>query len=838
MIFFNAITRAWMLLWLAPVMALQAAAPPTLLKDIGQVTNPYSSDPREYTALGSSGMVVFTARLSDNTSAVCRTDGTPGGTEVLVVFPDYPVHSTSRLGETAALGNEAIFTRRGDNDRWELWKTDGTTAGTTRFALFPGANANGFRGLPSELVSLPGQVIMKAYTPETGEELWTTDGTAEGTFLLRDINPGPLPMPFGYDDKYHRGLAACGGLVYFAAHDDLSGTEVWKTDGTTAGTTLVKDIMPGPAGSSPSGFAFSGGLTYFTATGTATTGNPPQTTPSRDLWRTDGTGEGTVRLRQFRSNDRVSGFFFTGTTTVFVRAHLYNYLGPGSFQEIDGAFLQTDGSPAGTIPFGTISERAFSPHSILAILPDGRFIFESRGIGFFPNHTGRISLFDRGQACTLLEGDLLASAFHDGQFYAMLSPAYGPDAFWKYNPAAAAGQAITRMGNPATQTLQSTGGLLIANNNGPASDPSGVEPWIVHPDSGPALLADLYPGSITESYPAGPDLGYNSNSNADVPENLGGTLVFPAYSTSGVELWRSDGTTAGTTVLRDIIPGPEGHYHIIIHTDAPYLAIGPRSGQLLFFERWAQGIAEPREIWITDGTTAGTVKVHEEHPASGSPLLPWQRGVWWLNNISSNRNALWLSDGTPSGTRAVKEITHYFGQDKPSANFDGTTYAILTNSQKAVSLWEIHPDPARVRLLYDFKKPGDAAVNIRAMPVFQGALWFFVQRITGTTGTAEIWRMSPGGTPEWLLTLPAGIRVRFWQNSGRNQPDLFQRHRRQCGTRPCALGHGWHCIRHPPCHASQFEPDYQCEKTGSGRLLGPALYGSSRRRCRHGTLDL
>jgi ELWxxDGT repeat protein len=41
------------------------------------------------------------------------------------------------------------------------------------------------------------------------------------------------------------------GTLYFIADDGVSGEELWKTDGTDAGTVLVKDINPGAGGSGP-----------------------------------------------------------------------------------------------------------------------------------------------------------------------------------------------------------------------------------------------------------------------------------------------------------------------------------------------------------------------------------------------------------------------------------------------------------------------------------------------------------------------------------------------------------------------------------------------------------
>uniref|UniRef100_UPI00056C1DDD hypothetical protein n=1 Tax=Microcystis aeruginosa TaxID=1126 RepID=UPI00056C1DDD len=68
-------------------------------------------------------------------------------------------------------------------------------------------------------------------------ELWKSDGTAAGTVLVKDINPGS-------SSSYPGSLTAVGNTLFFTAYDGLggSGTELWKSDGTAAGTVLVKDI--------------------------------------------------------------------------------------------------------------------------------------------------------------------------------------------------------------------------------------------------------------------------------------------------------------------------------------------------------------------------------------------------------------------------------------------------------------------------------------------------------------------------------------------------------------------------------------------------------------------
>ena len=85
-------------------------------------------------------------------------------------------------------------------------------------------------------------MIFLAEDPEHGSELWTSDGTPDGTFLLKDIDPGE-------DSGYPEFQTRAGDRVFFVADDGVNGYELWATDGTSSGTSMVKDIRPGESGS-------------------------------------------------------------------------------------------------------------------------------------------------------------------------------------------------------------------------------------------------------------------------------------------------------------------------------------------------------------------------------------------------------------------------------------------------------------------------------------------------------------------------------------------------------------------------------------------------------------
>jgi ELWxxDGT repeat protein len=80
--------------------------------------------------------------------------------------------------------------------------------------------------------------------------------------------------------------------VYFSANDGVGGAELWRSDGTPEGTTRVKEIRPGSTGSDPRFFVEYNGMVLFSADDGAA---------GRELWRSNGTPEGTVRVADIQT---------------------------------------------------------------------------------------------------------------------------------------------------------------------------------------------------------------------------------------------------------------------------------------------------------------------------------------------------------------------------------------------------------------------------------------------------------------------------------------------------------------------------------------------------------
>ena len=137
---------------------------------------------------------------------------------------------------------------------------------------------------PTQIASLGGVVYFVALDYAGGStyanyELWKTDGTAAGTELVRDIWSG------SGGDSDIQNLTTFGGKLVFTARDGIHGRELWTSDGTRDGTMMVADLAAGSDSSNPSSFVALNGVLYFAATDAA---------HGRELWKYDGTT--TTRL--------------------------------------------------------------------------------------------------------------------------------------------------------------------------------------------------------------------------------------------------------------------------------------------------------------------------------------------------------------------------------------------------------------------------------------------------------------------------------------------------------------------------------------------------------------
>jgi ELWxxDGT repeat protein len=181
------------------------------------------------------------------TSQVADLNGTGGG------FPS-PV---------AVLGDRVVFHAEDVGIGRELFVTDGTPAGTSLLMDTRSGSLGGLGGVNNRLYKGAGRLLFVATDGLTGFEAWTTDGTTAGTVPLGDLSPGTgsSMSPLGNSP-----FTAFGGRAYFGATTPTSGNELWATDGTPEGTNMVADLNPGVVASNPRLMTVAGDRLFLRAT--------------------------------------------------------------------------------------------------------------------------------------------------------------------------------------------------------------------------------------------------------------------------------------------------------------------------------------------------------------------------------------------------------------------------------------------------------------------------------------------------------------------------------------------------------------------------------------------
>lgn len=382
----------------------------------------------------------------------------------------------------------------GNGSPFNIHVSDGTAAGT--ISIKP-QSEGGPQVQDSEFFSFNGKSFFIAGHPDSGSELWTSNSTTAGTFLIKDINPGTGDSSINSSSAFARLNST---QVLFTANDGTHGVELWVTDGTTAGTNMVKDIFPGITNSSLGKFAVLNNKAYFAAKSSTAEGT--------ELWVTDGTEAGTSLLKDI--NTSLNGNSNPNNLVVFNNK----------------VFFVATTTTAGTELWST----------------DGTTL----GTALFKDITGNVNPSTPTELTVV--GNQLFFAAQD-------TPTNGIE-LWKSDG--------TAIGTVMVKNLRATGssgpgGLTAANgklyfyaNDGT----SGLEPFVSDGTSaGTYLLKDIFTGVGTGF----PFVGVPNNSLPMGFTEYNGLVYFRAVNPASVyEIYVTDGTPEGTSLFHKLNPSPIG----------------------------------------------------------------------------------------------------------------------------------------------------------------------------------------------------------------------------------------------------------------------------------------
>ncbi len=434
-----------------------------------------------------------------------------------------------------------------------LWVTDGTAAGTFQLSSTIKDTGAG--------VVLNGKYIFAGSTNVTGQEIFITDGTIAGTKIILDIVTGAT------GSTPDNNMTVLNGFVYFTAATAAEGRELWRTDGTPGNTAIVKDIIPGNTSSNdPDNYE-------LISTGTYLLFDVKTTAEGNELWWSDGTIGNASSLKNLIPGGPSSD------PRTFFRFNNFILFSATSADGTHGEVWRTDGTTGGTILLKNNITAAF-----FGLIPFNAFFHVFNNRAYF--------LIDDGvNAAGIWSTDGIdATAAH-------------------------------------TSFLKDVGGTADVNA---------------------ALLLDAF--------------------------NLPGKFIFPVVDydiMSGTvtrgDLWESDGTTAAGTKLFKSFPvnannsSPAIFVNIGLNTTNQTITYPLYNGNFFFS---ANSTAEGNELWITNGdpSAATTHIVKDINTSTGDGITSnfsyfyTTAGLYFAADNGTIGNELWKSDGTTGGTTLVKDI--------------------------------------------------------------------------------------------------------------------------------------------------------------------------------------
>ena len=386
--------------------------------------------------------------------------------------------------------------------------------------------------LTSHFVTIGNVAYFETSDPFAGTALWKSDGTSLGTQLVKNISPIFSCCP---SDQSEDPLVNVGTTLFFAGYEPATtGSELWKSDGTTAGTQIVADLVPGSGSSGPYHLTASGGGVYFVA-GTSHGG--------AYLFRSDGTEEGTQQTAEARNP-----FMFSPWDLTDVDGTLY--FNADDIIDNRQQLWKTDGTPDGTLALGRSAGELTNVNGTL-FFTRGRFGGESIVYELWKSDAAGTALIKEIAPDSEPQGVSFgpsALTNVNGTLFFIAQYSTNESALWKSDGTHEGTQSLT---NPFTGVRR--------------------------------------PGFLT---------------------NVDGTLFFAGEDGSnGRELWKSDGTASGTQLVKDIRPGVES---------SDPSALADVGGRLLFAACDDVAGCEP---WVTTPSYPGAVRVADiaAGPVSSNP---------------------------------------------------------------------------------------------------------------------------------------------------------------------------------------------------------------------------
>ena len=750
---------------------------------IDQTPGPTGTTFGEMVAFGSG--ILFQCSTSATGLELFFTDGTVAGTRLVKdISPGATSSNQSRL---VAFGGAVYFSAREFVNGIELWRTDGTEVGTT---LVKNVRPSDQSSEPQGLTVSGGQLFFSADDGTNGRELWVTDGTAAGTHVTKVLAVGPYGVP-AYFQPFKNGL--------FFSVDDGSGREPWFSDGTALGTYRIADIDPTGSGFVQNAVVV-GERVYF---------NGHRDDIGNETFVTDGTVAGTGPCGDFQPGIGDSSclvyaigsqawltygnrlYRLNGSVGGAIDVMLSNNFGD-IFAVGDGVALavaslsgrgdyglwRSDGTAAGTVFVNDITtgNGDSDPHDLVAL---GGVVLFNAGYG-----GGRDTICSTNGTSSGTYPRGVIDNPYTGPFSPSPPVVMGTSAYFGGNNSSY-GHGLWRMaasGSPALVRNFSSGGVGGGAVLGTTLYLSAEsELWKSDGTySGTVLVKDINAsyGSSPRSFTVAGGKMYfvaqkdvylenqlftTNGTSAGTIELRGGALGSSSISAltpvgtslwcvarvNGWQLWKSDGTVATTSAFATI----PGAYFGELEDRPSYLTVLGTSPVKVLLA--ANDATNGTELWISDGTTPGTVPLKDISTGSSSSrprdLVKLGTSVVFSADDGVHGRELWISNGTALGTTLLADIAAgAVGSDPRGLTVSGGRVYFTANDQvQGREIWVTDGTPAGT-VLHCSTSPGPGSIHPTGLFATPSAIYFAGR--TDQRGN-ELWAVAPvGGT-----TLAPGI---------------------------------------------------------------------------------